>query len=169
MTVGEQKLSVVQNDFVQTSVNGGLLLVWQLFYTLPHFNDAIWNSMQDVKTTIWYALFLLGGFGASNIIHSLTYFHTLKHFPGGATSAGVMKGLQAVFVFACTNFLYCNKLGGSEMCFSDSKFVSLVIVCGGVLGYGYATKVSNATLGEHFGKKEDGNCHETTKLILTSP
>jgi len=168
MTVGEQKLSVIQNNFIQSSVAGSFFLIWQLFYTLPHFNEFIWNPMQDAGTTIWYALILLGGFGASNIIHSITFFHTLCHFPGGATSAGVMKGLQAVLVFVCTNLLYCNKLGGSEMCFSDTKFISLVTVCGGVLGYGYATRTSKATVGKTPGEKEYENCHETAMLISAS-
>jgi hypothetical protein len=48
--------------------------------------------------------------------------------------------LQAVLVFLFTDILYCGKLGGPEMCFSRAKFVSLLTVCGGVLGYGYATE-----------------------------
>ena len=169
MTVGEERMSIAQNNFVQSSVNGCLFSVWQLFYTLPHFKESIWLPMQDAKTSIWYALILLGSFGGSNVIHSLSYFHTLKYFPGGATSAGIMKGLQAVFVFVFTNFLYCNKLGGSEMCFSETKFVSLVTVCGGVLGYGYATRISRIPLGEKPGKSDNENCHETTKLMIESP
>lgn len=169
MTVGEERMSIAQNNFVQSSVNGCLFLVWQLFYTLPHFNESIWLPMQDAKTSILYALILLGSFGGSNVIHSLSYFHTLKYFPGGATSAGIMKGLQAVFVFVFTNFLYCNKLGGSEMCFSDTKFVSLVTVCGGVLGYGYATRISKTPFVEKPGKNDNENYHETTKLMIESP
>ena len=171
MTVGDETLSVVQNNFVQSAFNGCLLLVWQLFYTLPRFNESIWDPMQDAETTIWYAWILLGTFGALSIVHSLTHFFTLKHFRGGATSAGVMKGLQAVFVFVLTDLLYCNKVGGPEMCFSESKFASLVTVCGGVLGYGYTTRISKmkASTGENFAKKEDENCHETTELISASP
>ncbi|OEU20780.1 hypothetical protein FRACYDRAFT_149139, partial [Fragilariopsis cylindrus CCMP1102] len=136
---GEHKLSVLQNNFVQGSVAASVFLVWQIFYTIPHFNEHIWYPMQQAGTTVWYACILFGAFGVANIVHSITFFHTLLHFPGGATSAGVMKGLQAVFVFVLTNLLYCNKIGGTEMCFSDSKFVSLITVLGGVLGYGYAT------------------------------
>jgi hypothetical protein len=165
MTVGEEKLTVLQNNFVQASVAASLFLTWQLLYTLPHFSEFIWNPMKDAGTTILYALVLLGGFGGSNIVHSITFFHTLCHFPGGATSAGVMKGLQAALVFVFTNFLYCNRLGGSEMCFSDSKFVSLVTVCGGVLGYGYATQVSKGKMNQNPGIREN----ETTKLMSSSP
>lgn len=165
MTVGEEKLSVLQNNFVQSSVNGCLFLIWQFFYTRRHFNELVWSPMQDAGASVWYGLLLLGTFGVLSIIHSYTYFHTLCHFPAGATSAGVMKGLQAVLVFVCTNFLYCNKLGGSEMCFSDAKLVSLVTVCGGVLGYGYITTKPKSPSGESPGKKENEGYHETTKLI----
>jgi len=167
--IGEEKLTVLQNNFIQGSVAGALFLVWQLFYTLPHFNELIWNPMLNAGTTVWYASILLGGFGVSNIIHSITFFHTLLHFPGGATSAGIMKGLQAVLVFVCTNYLYCNKIGGSEMCFSHTKFVSLVTVCGGVLGYGYATQMNGASVSKNAGKKEIEPGLETTKLLLASP
>ena len=169
MTVGEEKLNVLQNNFIQTTVAASLFLIWQLFYTFPHFDEFIWNPMQAAGTTIWYALVILGGFGMSNIVHSMTFFHTLRHFPGGATSAGVMKGMQAVLVFVLTNFFYCNRLGGSEMCFSDTKLVSLVTVCGGVLGYGYATKISNAKAGRKHRTKDTENQHEHTSLIPASP
>lgn len=169
MTVTEEKLSILQNNFVQSAVNGNLLLVWQLLYTFPHFKKSIWNPMQDAKTTILYASILLGSFGVSSIIHSYTYFHTLKYFPAGATSAGVMKGLQAVLVFVFTNFLYCNKVGGSEMCFSDTKFVSLVTVCGGVFGYGYTSRISKVSLGDSPAKRKEESSHETTKLLSSSP
>ena len=166
MTVGEEKLTVVQNNFVQTSVAGGLFLVWQLLYTFPHFNQYIRTPMQNAGTTFWYAAVLLVGFGVSNVVHSLTFFHTLCYFPGGATSAGVMKGLQAVLVFVCTSLLYCSRIGGPEMCFSTSKFLSLITVCGGVVGYGYATQVSKvAAAGESSGKTDRENAHESTTLV----
>ena len=166
MTVGQEKLSVIQNNFVQSTFNGSLLLLWQFLYTIPHFDDAVWGPMQDSNTSVLYASVLLGGFGALSIIHSLTHFHTLKHYPGGATSAGVMKGLQAVLVFVCTNFLYCNKLGGPEMCFSDAKFVALVTVCGGVLGYVHTTQ---KRFSKNLTAKDDESCDETTSLVSKSP
>lgn len=153
---GEQRVSVLQNTFVQTSVAAALFIIWQLVYTLPHFNELIWYPMQEIKTTIWYACFLFFAFGMANVIHSITFFHTLLHFPGGATSAGVMKGLQAVLVFVLTNFLYCNKVGGTEMCFSDAKFVSLFTVTGGVLGYGYATQLTTLTTKKDVVDVDDG-------------
>lgn len=175
MTVGEEKLTVKQNNFIQGSVAGGLYLVWQLFYTLPRFDELIRIPMQKSGTNIWYALILLGAFGMANAVHSFVYFHTLLHFPGGATSAGVMKGLQAVLVFIFTHFLYCGKLGGSEMCFSNTKLVSFITVCGGVFGYGYTTtRVPSATVEKKTENSvgtaiEIEHVHETSKLISASP
>ena len=83
---------------------------------------------------------ILLGFAAANLVHAVTFFHTLRYYPGGATSAGVMKGLQAVLVFVFTHVVYCGRMGGEEMCFTKGKFLSLVTVTGGVLGYGVATQ-----------------------------
>ena len=55
-----------------------------------------------------------------------------------------------------TNFLYCNKVGGTEMCFSDAKFVSLFTVTGGVLGYGYATQLTTLTTKKDVVDVDDG-------------
>ena len=51
-----------------------------------------------------------------------------------------MKGLQAVLVFVFTHFVYCGHMGGEEMCFTRGKFMSLITVTGGVIGYGIATQ-----------------------------
>ena len=175
MTVGEERLTAAQNNFVQGSVAGGVFLGWQVVYTLPHSAELIRIPMHNAGTTIWYALILLAGFGMSNVVHSYTYFYTLLHFPGGATSAGVMKGVQAVLVFVLTNLLYCNRIGGPEMCFSNGKFISCVTVTGGVMGYGYATKQALATTAKD-GKEDDAKkgseiepVDETSKLLSMSP
>ena len=141
MTVGDT-LSVVQNTFVIMTTCASCFLVLQLVYTLPHFTDGILDPARAAGTTFGYASVLLLGFGFANIIHSLTFFHSLRYFPGGATSTAVGKGLQAVLVFIFTSLLYCHRLGGPEMCFSSTKLVSVVTVCGGVVGYGYATSQS---------------------------
>jgi hypothetical protein len=144
MTVGDDKLSVQQNTGIQGSVAGLCFLTWQFIYTVPRFEERIWDPMQAAGTTIGHAIALLVLFGFSNLIHAVTFFHTLRNFPGGATSAGVMKGLQAVLVFVMTDVAYCGRIGGDEMCFTRSKFISLVTVCGGVLGYAFATQVTKS-------------------------
>ena len=60
--------------------------------------------------------------------------------------AGVMKGLQAALVFGATHVLFCGKSGtGSEMCFSQDKFVSLVVVVGGVCLFAASTSSSSSS------------------------
>jgi hypothetical protein len=54
--------------------------------------------------------------------------------------AGVLKGLQAVLVFAVTHLLFCGRTGGNEMCFSRGKFFSLVTVVSGVMLFSWSTK-----------------------------
>lgn len=166
MTVGEKRLTIVQNNFVQASVASFLFLWWQFLYTVPHYDELIRKPMHDAGTTIGYGSFLLLAFGASNIVHWITFLHIVYHFPGGSTSAGVMKGLQAVCVFFFTSLLYCNRIGGTEMCFSKSKFISLVTVTGGVFGYVYTTQTSKATtVDKNVVKRETENSHEATSLI----
>jgi hypothetical protein len=69
----------------------------------------------------------------------VTFFQTLKDFPGGATSAGVLKGLQAVLVFLISSVVLCGRIGGSEMCWSQTKLLSLIVVVIGILWYGKST------------------------------
>jgi len=137
------RLSVKMNCAVQGIVACVAYLLWQIIYTRQHFQESILEPMKVANTTYAYAIFILCTIAVSNLVHALTFFHTLKYFQGGATSAGVMKGLQAVLVFVVTSWFYCGRLGGSEMCFTTLKFMSLVIVVGGVILYGSATSRSN--------------------------
>ncbi|CAB9496767.1 Transporter permease protein [Seminavis robusta] len=135
-----QRLSVVQNTAVQGFFAMSSLLVWQLVYTLPRMDEFILEPMHEAGTSYSKAAVILGSFALANLVHALSYFFTLRHFPGGATSAGVMKGLQAVLVFVVTAYFYCGVTGGSEMCFSPTKFSSLVTVVGGVALFGVYTE-----------------------------
>jgi hypothetical protein len=140
MTVGEEKLSVPQNCAVQGLTASFSFLLWQLVYTAPRFDEKIWEPMQKANTSLLEGLGILGLFAMVSFIHSITFYHALRYLPGGSTSAGVFKGLQAVLVFLFTDWAYCGRIGGNEMCFSRTKFLSLVTVAGGVVWYGLATK-----------------------------
>jgi len=142
MTKG-QKLTVPMNCAVQGIVACGAFTTWQIVYTRQHFQKDILEPMYDSGTSLSQAALLLSLFAISNLVHALTFFHTLKHFPGGATSAGVMKGLQAVLVFVTTSITFCSRLGGSEMCFTTDKFLSLVVVVAGVILFAKATEHSH--------------------------
>lgn len=140
MTIGEHTLTIRQNCAIQGVVASVSFLLWQAVYTYPRLEELIWEPMEDAGSTIAYASFVLLAFTLSNTVHSITFFHTLKEFPGGATSAGVLKAAQAVLVFVFTHWVYCGRTGGEEMCFTRGKFLSLITVTGGVVGYGFATQ-----------------------------
>jgi drug/metabolite transporter (DMT)-like permease len=140
MTKLEEKVSVKSNCAIQGIVAGAVLLYWQLIYTRPRFEELIWEPMQESQTSGTKAMSILLGFAVANFIHALSFFHTLKYFPGGSTSAGVLKALQAVLVFVLTSIAFCGRLGGQEMCFSRFKLISLVVVVSGVTIFGRATQ-----------------------------
>jgi len=98
--------------------------------------------MKEANTSYSYCAAILFAITIVSLLHSLTFFHTVKFFPGGATSAGVMKALQAVLVFIATSITFCGRLGGKEMCFTLSKFVSLIVVVIGLLIYGKSTEIA---------------------------
>ena len=145
----KESLSVQMNCAVQGIVACGVFLSWQLLYTRVHFHDRLEIPMANAGTSIPKAIGILLSLSASNLVHALSFFYTLKHFPGGATSAGVMKSLQAVLVFVFSSIVYCGSIGGDEMCFSVVKLISLLVVIGGVLLFmtaaGWNTNMSTST------------------------
>jgi len=140
MTNGDDSISYKMYCAVYGSVACFFYLIWQLVYTRPNFSNLILQPMHEAHTTILGALGILLAVALVSLVHSLGFFHTVKHFPMGATSAGIMKGLQAVLVFLFTSLIYCGRSGGSEMCFSRMKFVSLIVVVTGVILYGKSTE-----------------------------
>ena len=88
-------------------------------------------------------------FYETNLLPFLLAFLDIQPFLNSSST-------EAVLVFVLTNFLYCNKVGGTEMCFSDAKFVSLFTVTGGVLGYGYATQLTTLTTKKDVVDVDDG-------------
>ena len=154
MTVGEshETLTILQNCAVQGAVACGCFLLWQVVFTIPRWDEKITEPMNQAGSTLWYGIYVLFLFFGANLIHSVTFMHTLRHYPGGSTSAGVMKGLQAVLVFVVTHFAYCGNAGGEEMCFTRVKFLSLITVVSGVSIFGLATEKSHqSTTGRRAG------------------
>jgi hypothetical protein len=139
-SVVRHALSPKQNAAIQGTVACVALFLWQVVYTVPHWDEVIGQPTQEAGTSWWQALLVLLAFAGANAVHSVSFSHTLKHYPGGATSAGVMKGLQAVLVFGVAHLVYCGKVGGPEMCFTLTKLVSLVTVSGGVAWFGLVTE-----------------------------
>ena len=96
--------------------------------------------MNEAGTSYIQAMVILTMIALANTLHSVTFYTTLKHCPGGSTSAGVLKGLQAVLVFLVSSLILCGHMGGIEMCWSLEKFISLVVVVSGILVYGAFTE-----------------------------
>jgi len=142
-----EKLSVRENAAIQGLVAFVGLLGWQFVYTSKRWDEAIREPMEAAGTTVFHALFILSAFAVANLLHSFSFYHTLANYPGGSTSAGVMKGLQAVLVFVVAHFLYCGHPGGEGMCFSVPKLVSLVTVVGGVVLFSASTEHNSSNEG----------------------
>ena len=94
-----EHLSIRANCAVQGIVAMLAFLLWQIFYTLPRLEPLILAPMRESGTTALTASFILVTITMANFVHSLTFFMTLRHFPGGATSAGVLKGLREYDIF----------------------------------------------------------------------
>jgi uncharacterized membrane protein len=76
-----------------------------------------------------------------------------KDFLGGATSAGVLNGLQAVLMFLILSMVLCGRIGGSEICRTHTKLFSLIVVVFGILLCGKA----KTTKAEKESKWKDGS------------
>ena len=108
----QQKKEVIStraNCAIQGLVATLLLLIWQLIYTLPNIQQLILTPMTLSNTSPFQAIMILGATTLSNLVHSLTFYVTLKYLPGGATSAGILKGLQAVLVFCFSSIFLCER------------------------------------------------------------
>mmetsp|Transcript_33079 Transcript_33079/g.98403 ORF Transcript_33079/g.98403 Transcript_33079/m.98403 type:complete len:361 (-) Transcript_33079:256-1338(-) len=140
LTTGE-KLPVTAYCAVLCAISSSAFILWQLVYTFPRFDDLIGDPMRAAGTSPLAAFMILCAIGLANLVHALSFFHTLKNTPGGSVSAGILKGLAAVLVFVACHWAFCGShFGGDEMCFTWSKFAALVVVVGGVLFYARATE-----------------------------
>lgn len=136
-------LTYLENSAVQGVVACVGLLSWQMVYTIPHWNDLIRQPTQAAGTTFLEAVLILFAFSLANLFHSLSFYYTVAHYPGGSTSAGIMKGLQAVLVFVVAHLLYCHPNSDSSMCFTTMKFISLFTVVGGVAVFRWGGSMNN--------------------------
>ena len=138
-------VSVQMNCAIQSVVTTLAYSAWQIIYTRHHFQEAILAPMEEAGTTAVTAGVVLGAIATTSLVHSLAFYRTIRDFPGGATSAVMMKGLQAVLVFVAGSWLFCGKSGGSEMCLNGTKALSIFLVVGGVAAYNGATETGPPT------------------------
>ena len=161
MNNGKEKVSAKKYCSVYGAFACLVIFIWQMCYTRVHFNLLILEPAVRAGTTLQYALVILSAIALMSMMHSITFFHTVKHRKGGATSAGILKALQAVLVFGATSLAFCDKLlGGQELCFTYDKMISLCIVVSGVVLFGKATEMSNRTDNESSGYKRISSLKE---------
>lgn len=122
-------------------VETSLLICWQFIYTIPHWDEAITEPMEQEGTTWKQGISIFAAIAFANWLHSATFFYLLKWL--GAVSSAVLKGLQAVLVFVMANYIFCDD--HKEQCFDTWKWISLCIVIVGVLAYAAATSKSRVT------------------------
>ena len=152
---GQDSLSVRQNSGVQGLVACAFLVGWQFVYTVPRWEELIKLPMQQANTTWLLAGIVMFSFALANLVHAFSFYHTIRHYKGGSVSAGVMKGLQAVLVFVASHLIYCGRTGGTEMCFTMGKFLSLVTVSGGVVYFSWATAQESTSRKEGYSNVEN--------------
>ena len=153
-----EHLSIRANCSIQGIVAMVVFLLWQGVYTYPNRENLIVEPMSKANTSLMDAFVIMCAITLANLVHSVTFYTTLKHFPGGATSAGVLKGLQAVLVFMASSIILCGRWGGVEMCWSGSKFIALVVVVFGILVYGSHTQ-------KRGDEPKDCNAADVSKLM----
>ena len=142
---GSHALTIPQNTGLLSIVAASAMILWQLLYTAPRWEELIVEPVQATNTTLTIAIVWLIIFGLANLLHAVTFFGTVKYYKGGSVMAGVLKGLVAVLVFGSTHFLYCGRTGGDEMCFTRGKGWSLLTVITGVVLFSYATPSNSPT------------------------
>ena len=161
MNNGKEKVSAKKYCALYGAFACLVIFIWQVCYTRTHFNLLILEPAVRAGTTLQYALVILSAIALMSMMHSITFFHTVKHRKGGATSAGILKVLQAVLVFGATSLAFCHKqLGSQELCFTYDKMISLCIVVSGVVLFGKATEISNRTDNESSGYKRISSLKE---------
>merc|ERR1719219_3186938 len=89
--------------------------------------QSIKNMEGSPSTVVWsYAWTCV-----ANFRHNLTYFMLLGS--SGSVSTGINQSLRAVCVFVISAVCFCDIQ--QSQCFNSYKFLSLVVVIGGVLRY----------------------------------
>jgi hypothetical protein len=79
---GQDGLSVLQNSGLQGLVAMILLLSWQFIYTAPRWDQIIDVPAKEAGTSLALALGIMMSFAVANLVHSFTFFFTIKHKKG---------------------------------------------------------------------------------------
>ena len=112
---------------------GGVIFfgIWQFIYTIPNYETLVVENIKSKNGDILIIVSTYIVLTMVNYIHCICFFNILGHF--GATTTGVLKGVQTVLVFGLSHIAFC-KIQASQ-CFSNVKLLSLIIVLIGVTFY----------------------------------
>lgn len=106
-------------------------MMWQIFYTIPHYETLIVQPIQAANGNVAVILFGYFFLTLANAMHALCFYNLLRYI--GSTSTGLTKGLQSVLVFVFSHLIYCHWI--ASQCFTWSKGLSLVVVLSGIYLY----------------------------------
>jgi len=105
--------------------------LYVFIFVIPRWDELMINSINEMggnpTTVIWSYIWTC----AANLGHNFTYFILLDC--SGAVSTGINQSLRAVFVFVISAVCFCHIQ--QSQCFNSYKFLSLLVVIGGVLRY----------------------------------
>lgn len=136
--VSEKLLAVVSDPIspeMLSSVMGffGVLVygAWQLIYTIPNFDRVVVNEIYSHHGSVAVIIVAFIALVLVNMLHALCFFNVISS--AGATTTGILKGVQTVLVFLSSHFAFCSIQ--SSQCFTVAKGVSVVVVSVGVVLY----------------------------------
>lgn len=107
------------------------IISWQIYYTIPHFDQKISQEIILHNGNIYYILLAYFLLSVAAMVHSLCFFILLGKM--GSTSTGITKAVQSAIVFVSSHFAFCATQ--KSQCFSALKGISLSVVLFGVLLY----------------------------------
>uniref|UniRef100_A0A7S2UVC2 Sugar phosphate transporter domain-containing protein n=1 Tax=Fibrocapsa japonica TaxID=94617 RepID=A0A7S2UVC2_9STRA len=110
------------------------LVAWgayTLAYTVPHWDALVAQPVRAAHGSLWVILPAYLALAVVNALHAGAFFQLLGGI--GSVSTGVVKGVQAVTVFAVSHVLYCHLQ--QSQCFSYPKGAALIVVVFGVMLY----------------------------------
>jgi len=117
---------------------GGMVLlgIYQISYTLPHFDDYVAKHVREAEGSIPVIMFTLFMIALMALLHSIAFFRVVNKL--GCVTAGICKGLQAVGTMCASHFFFCSET--ESMCFTWNKALAGAIVVCGVFIYSFSKR-----------------------------
>lgn len=107
--------------------------LWQVMYTIPNYQLLILDPIASHHGSLPTIFMTFPILILINFIHAFCFFNLLGVV--GATTTGVLKGINSVMVFVLSHVAFCSIQ--QSQCFTYGRALSLVVVVVGVVGYSY--------------------------------